>query len=263
MQDKYVGDIGDFGKYGLLRYLCGVTGPKMDVPLSLGVVWYRNNSRGADGNRIDYLNVSDSNDFIYRKCDQELYDKLQQLVGSSLVSRNKRNVGQISSSLILPANTQYYDVHLSVRERNDWHNNALKKTDQASLVFVDPDNGLASESIKHTRKESLKYVFMDEIKDFMKRPQSLIIYHHLGQRNATAEDTIKNISIRLENEIKCPIVALRWHRIQGRVYFIVVHPDHMNKLCDKIGAFLGTKWGKIRQGLKQPHFCMAYPPKEI
>ena len=33
MQDRYVGDIGDFGKYGLLRALCG-------RDLYLGVVWY-------------------------------------------------------------------------------------------------------------------------------------------------------------------------------------------------------------------------------
>ena len=33
MQDRYVGDVGDFGKYGLLRALCG-------GDLTLGVVWY-------------------------------------------------------------------------------------------------------------------------------------------------------------------------------------------------------------------------------
>jgi len=33
VQDRYAGDVGDFGKYGLLRALC-----KDD--LSLGVVWY-------------------------------------------------------------------------------------------------------------------------------------------------------------------------------------------------------------------------------
>ena len=33
VQDRYVGDVGDFGKYGLLRALCG-------GDLTLGVVWY-------------------------------------------------------------------------------------------------------------------------------------------------------------------------------------------------------------------------------
>src|ERR1700684_4163658 len=38
MQDRYVGDVGDFGKFGLLRALCGESHP---LPLKLGVVWYR------------------------------------------------------------------------------------------------------------------------------------------------------------------------------------------------------------------------------
>ena len=37
MQNRYVGDIGDFGKYGLLR---AHFGRKYQIPLRLGVVWY-------------------------------------------------------------------------------------------------------------------------------------------------------------------------------------------------------------------------------
>ena len=45
MQDRYVGDIGDFSNNGLLRWLIGM---REDVvsdglgPLRLGVVWYLN-----------------------------------------------------------------------------------------------------------------------------------------------------------------------------------------------------------------------------
>ena len=49
MKNSYVGDIGDFGKYGLLRHLCGVTGKGTDGdPLRLGVVWYLNEGQGTD-----------------------------------------------------------------------------------------------------------------------------------------------------------------------------------------------------------------------
>jgi len=40
MQDKYVGDIGDFGKYALLKSLA-----KRDVPL--GIVWCLTNDAGG------------------------------------------------------------------------------------------------------------------------------------------------------------------------------------------------------------------------
>ena len=39
MQDRFVGDIGDFGKYGLLRTLAGIE-PKAEPGYRLGVVWY-------------------------------------------------------------------------------------------------------------------------------------------------------------------------------------------------------------------------------
>ena len=55
MQDRYAGDIGDFGKYGLLRALCGADehGPALE----LGVLWYRvpNEDHKTDGRIIDYL----------------------------------------------------------------------------------------------------------------------------------------------------------------------------------------------------------------
>src|SRR5271155_819738 len=38
MQDRYVGDVGDFGKYALLRALAGVPGP---ITVRLAIVWCR------------------------------------------------------------------------------------------------------------------------------------------------------------------------------------------------------------------------------
>ena len=72
MQDRFVGDIGDFGKYGLLRALTGIY-PEAKPSLSLGVVWYLNvkepDSRG-DGQRLRYLDNPDH----FRDCDPELFD---------------------------------------------------------------------------------------------------------------------------------------------------------------------------------------------
>lgn len=56
MQDCYVGDLGDFVKYGLLRFLT--------ANFKLGVIWYyvrldaQNKIRSQDGRRIRYLNLS-------------------------------------------------------------------------------------------------------------------------------------------------------------------------------------------------------------
>lgn len=41
MQDRYAGDVGDFGKFGLLRHLCGVTAQDGQPNLRPGIIWYR------------------------------------------------------------------------------------------------------------------------------------------------------------------------------------------------------------------------------
>ena len=83
MQNKYVGDIGDFGKYGLLRALTGHQTTSASEPhLTLGVVWYLfpNETTTADGKFIGYLRRTAANDTKFRDCDRPLYDTLRCLV---------------------------------------------------------------------------------------------------------------------------------------------------------------------------------------
>ena len=59
MQDRYAGDLGDFLKLGLLRWLVA---PSFDAPPHrLGVVWYLapDESHNADGKHIAYWARSD------------------------------------------------------------------------------------------------------------------------------------------------------------------------------------------------------------
>lgn len=69
MQDRYAGDVGDFGKLGLLRKIAG-------SGLTIGVNWYHTfkpeeHDRG-DGKHIGYLH-----DRSFRGCDDELLKVLQ------------------------------------------------------------------------------------------------------------------------------------------------------------------------------------------
>ena len=50
MKNQYVGDIGDYGKYGLLRFLA-------KNGIKIGVNWYvTENDGSSDGKFIEYLN---------------------------------------------------------------------------------------------------------------------------------------------------------------------------------------------------------------
>ena len=85
MQDRYVGDIGDFVKYGLLRAICGAK--------SLGVAWYLHPNAGpvGDGRHTAYLRDPDE----WRHLDADLFDALRKLIP------DRRSVANIQQSGIL------------------------------------------------------------------------------------------------------------------------------------------------------------------
>ncbi len=227
MRNEWVGDIGDFGKYGLLRCLCGVTDPQPDNPLRLGVVWCLNKTNTMPPN---YQHL--------KNCDSELLGKL-----TDIVAKDNRTVTTIMNGDILPCNTLYYANPLPnpcyPEERREWFKKAQAETKCAEIVYFDPDNGIAHDSTKRT---SRKHIFPDELKPFYKRGQSLIIYHHIA-RGETAATQINNLSCRLIQKLHpAQLWALRYHRGTARVYFIVAHPDHKDRIATRLEAFCQSAW---------------------
>src|SRR5215469_10292462 len=88
MQNRYVGDIGDYLKLGILRAL---------LPgFRLGVAWwlYPDESHNGDGRHIDYLNRHTQ----WRHFDPELFDALGRIVSSG-----QRNIRALESANVLPS----------------------------------------------------------------------------------------------------------------------------------------------------------------
>jgi len=210
MQNRYVGDIGDFGKYHLLKSLC--MGNKNELDLSLGVVWYRvpDENHNDDGKHIRYLEQTTSNLARFRSGDQALYDSL-----SEIIKAGKRDVSVINESNVLPTNTVFYEAPLSyegmpnnspaarndrISYRNLWSSKALDATLGCDLIFVDPDNGLEVNSVKSHQKTGPKYTFFEELVPFVKRGQSLVIYHHLC-RSGPAEVQLKERLDQLKKKL--------------------------------------------------------------
>ena len=69
MKDQYVGDIGDFGKYSLLRAFA-------DAGVKVGVNWYLTENDGStDGKFTEYLKKNDRiMDIILRICKNRSYN---------------------------------------------------------------------------------------------------------------------------------------------------------------------------------------------
>ena len=90
MQNRYVGDVGDFAKHGLLRFLSGMTSNDEESQLWLGLIWYMHHDErhgvnkkkiSGDGDHIEYITRTlDDDRSEYRDCDPVLWEKLRDLV---------------------------------------------------------------------------------------------------------------------------------------------------------------------------------------
>ena len=257
MQNRYTGDVGDFGKYGLLRHLTGQmeTLPST-VPMRLGVVWYLypDESHNDDGKYTGYLSDTPANHSEFRVCDPDLYDAMRHLV-----EIGNRSVAAVQQNRILPENTMYYEPSLSFpgrmprseREstRADWFEGALQATADADVIFVDPDNSLSdpasgiNASIDPLRKTGPKYVFIADLCRFYERGQSLIVYHHLGRRGTAVEQTVK-VAGSLKSSLDLPSLpkSLLYRRGSARAYFIVPQERHRPALERRVTNLLHSPW---------------------
>ncbi len=237
MQDRYVGDIGDFGKYGLLRRLLGfgeVQGS--GCGLKLGIIWYRTNlgpseNRNSDGERIKYLDCTQNNHNRFRNCDELLYDKLRAIVRDG---HKNREVKAIKKRGILLSDV-YYDEVLTSSSRDCWFKGALKSTKDVDVVFVDPDNGIKVQSPTH------KHVSIEELRCIFQRGQSLIIYHQLS-RDGSAIQQMKRVSGWLQQSFDLwnPFWILWYHRDTARFYFILPQKEYKDVLEARVKDFLST-----------------------
>ena len=257
MQNKYVGDVGDFGKHGLLRFLSGVTSEDEESRLRLGVIWYMHhderhgndaNKVSADGNHTEYLTRTPKYDrAIFRDCDPDLWETLR-----DLVFREARCVHCVEGAGILPDDTRYFNALLyypphmrnPAREemRESWLTAAHRKVKGTDLVFVDPDNGPREGGM--FAADGTKHVYMKDLQGLWGRKQNLVIYHQMGRRDITPEQT-KEYAAKLRYKLDGAYpISLLFRRGQARAFYVVPHPEHEHAgiIRERVGRFL-YKWG--------------------
>src|SRR5512140_547619 len=94
MQDRYAGDVGDFGKFAVLRALA--------TDRALGVCWYRCSGAGEannDGRHVAYLDQPER----YRALDPGAFDAMANVV------RSERSLGALEACGLLPGATYHGD----------------------------------------------------------------------------------------------------------------------------------------------------------
>ncbi len=241
MQNRYVGDVGDFGKYALLRSVIAGNA------FRLGVIWclYRDEVHNSDGRHIGYLDRAE-----YRDLDPILHDCLRQIVRSG-----RRSVQKVSRAGLFLESTIFFEASLPIHShtkstpakravvRRKWLSRALSVTLDCDVVFFDPDNGFEVPSVPKYRPKAGKYIFFDELRAFWDRGQSLIVYHHLS-RTASAINQTNILKRRLTENFPDAglILPLLFRRGSCRHFWIVAQDRHQSELKDGIKALLNSKW---------------------
>ncbi|MDD4803279.1 MAG: hypothetical protein PHF24_10155 [Syntrophomonas sp.] len=243
MQNRFLGDIGDFGKYGLLRIIC-------KSGLKLGVNWYLTDD-GIDsaGNLTEYL----TDGYVgYETCDPALFKILKEIV---CVDKD-RTVARIEKSGLLPENTQYYSCLLKANRkyRQSWFQDSLVHLADCEIIFLDPDNNiLANSKGTNYRSEGSKYTFPSEIEEYYRQGHSLVVYNHANRQSE--QDYFRRFDFIREtpNLKKARILVMKYNRQQVRYYLLVLQPEHSVVIESYLNQMLDGPWGKLWKWDK-PHF---------
>ncbi len=243
MKNQYIGDIGDYGKYGLLRHLSG-------KGIRIGVNWYltKDDPPGFTA-ETKYLKIPE-----FRAYDEELYDKMQELA-----PLKDKTVCMIKESGLFPdiifydglLNTDAFPREERKAERDKWHQAAMKELGDVEFVFLDPDNSL-SRDVDIDKKGSQKYILPSEIEDyFLNMKKDVLYYHHRPRKNEAEWMKDKTIMAGLPG---AKLLAVSAHRWVNRAYIFVVHEKRAELYREAIDGFLSEKWGASERGRKRPFF---------
>ena len=230
MQDRYVADIGDFAKYGLLR--------ELGRGKRLGVAWYKRSdpdpAHSNDGRHTIYLEQPRK----WRRLDPELFDGLGELIrdGHRTIAAVERS-GLLKDATFADEPLDVSQIHFKDREnwRQAWFERIRARLAICDLVFADPDNGIyPDDRFKCTRKESSKRIPLFEALA-LADDRPAVIYHHNTRAKGGHFREIQNWMDRL------PVgtLAYYWRRWSPRTFFIV-NPDatiecRLQKFVDRWG----------------------------
>jgi len=219
MQDRYAGDVGDFGKFALLRAL--------QPGRSLGVCWYRCSGAGEqnnDGRHVSYLQAPER----YRRLDAVAFDAMQRVVATG------RSLAALEAAALLPG-ARYHGVEVPRQReaRAEWFAAMQAAVSECDLVFADMDNGFEWSAL------SPKCIGRHEVRALLRRGRSLLLYHHQTRRKGGAPEEYRRFTDWLFAAGARHVEAVRLRPYASRFYLLV---DGDASLSAALKAF-AKAWG--------------------
>lgn len=226
MQNRYTGDIGDFGKFLLLKSLF----PNE----SIATIWYLypDESHNTDGSHT----VEDNNINIYHHC--RAIDPAMSELFNIIHKQSNRHVELFETYPVL-VNAHYFKEPV-LGEGRDYRRQWLIRAmyfieeTQSRVVCLDPDNGIEPASmVKLTTSKQGKYAAFSEIEVFFKIGcvDHVVIYQHF-HRQSTHETQMQEAKTKFETlyEGRAVVRIIRHNPVQARFYIILSKHPHQLKL---------------------------------
>lgn len=237
VQNRYAGDVGDFMKFGLLRHLAAAA-TSGGAGMAVGLNWYLvpDEVHNADGRHIAYLHPTNSWHPSLEACDSDLMRRLAWVVAHG------HSVEALEASGALPAGCRTHREMLDPASgptgRQGWHTRALMALEGPEVVFADPDNGVRTAA---TRSKSHKYATVEELADYARRGQSLVVYHH-ADRSAGVETQAQRRLAELASGVGQRSVGTVIARRGSCRFFLVTASDgHHERLATSLDQF-AARW---------------------
>lgn len=233
MQNRYVGDIGDYVKLAILRALM----PKMH----LGVAWwlYPDEGHNTDGRHITYLDKS----YEWRSFDTDLFDNLK-----SIVRRGERQVSALEEAGLLPGAIFYNELLPTLGTaiqrrvaREQWFRRAERALEPCDLLFLDPDNGLETMNFDAGASKAGKSVSLKELKALRSEGRALIVYHHQTRMAGGHHFELNHWGERLRGVGFATVDALRSPSYSARAFFILDANPYIRSKAQELSYHWGDK----------------------
>jgi hypothetical protein len=226
VQNGFLADIGDFGKFGLLRHLVSVDSAFRST---LAVIWYEVPSdRDRAPSRYRYFE-----DSSVVACDPALAHALRRLSVNGVL-------GDVPRARILPAATAYFTdpVPRTAIARADWCERAVRAARGSDIVFLDPDNGIAE------RSTSAQHVGHAELAKFAQLDATIVVYHHLHRREPHASQLL-SLQRRVGLVLPERAVHLLWYRRGGsRVFIVAPRLSDSATIAQRLRGFARGPWAE-------------------
>ncbi|HZF70096.1 hypothetical protein [Sulfuricurvum sp.] len=217
MQNRYSGDIGDFGKFLLLKHLF----PKE----SIATIWYLypDETHNNDGShRVEECNIN-----LYCHCygiDRQMAELFHQIH-----QRDSRHIDLFEEMSILENDYYFTERVLGEGEgyRTQWLKRAIEfiRSKSCSVVCLDPDNGIEPSSMnKLSILKQGKYTTYAEIESFftLECVNHLVIYQHF-HRQQSHEMQMREAKATFERlyEGRAVVTIIRHNPVQARFYILL------------------------------------------